>query len=263
MWPNNENQRGNSPPTFQQLLIGNAGNANQQSTAGTQAANVVSGTGRWSSNVPLSSIATAAMVLHQQTGFPNLTPAFAPISSTVGLPMSIDQRNRAFEFCDASTSCRPKKASKQPGYSFSQQIPSLMGDFNVEVDALLNNFIKTINDRVQLSQMRYLKSMVAYIEQMASKRIQEKEAEVQNVNWKNSVLEERILKLCFDNNNLENRAIQNAILVSQLKATLKQAKAAPPLAGLLPAIEGMGDTDGKMKVKLIKGVNKNPNLMFK
>ncbi|KAL0920217.1 hypothetical protein M5K25_009337 [Dendrobium thyrsiflorum] len=246
MWQNPENQTGNSVPSMRQQ--GQIDQGDQQPTATPRVAYNVSGSGRGNQNVPLSFRAAAAVIQPQQTVFPN--PAFAamPITSTVGLPMPINQRIRVFESAGACTSVPPKRVSSLPGCSLSQELRSHIRDQNIEIDTLLNHYKNMIREGVEETQKRYLKSLIVILEKIALKRVLEKDAELANVNRRNSELEEKIIQLCSENQMLFSRASQNEALVSRLKATLEQvliqktaAEAVPP-----PEVEGYGDTDGML-----------------
>ncbi|KAH0463154.1 hypothetical protein IEQ34_007736 [Dendrobium chrysotoxum] len=244
MWQNPEHQTGNSVPSMRQQV--QIDKSDQQPTATTRAAYNVSGSGIGSRNVPLSSRAAAAVTQPQQNVFPN--PAFAamPVTSTVGLLMPINQRIRVFESAGACTSSvPPQKVSSLPGCSFSQELLSQIRDQNIEIDTMLNHYKNMIRAGIEESQKRYFKSLIVTLEKIALKRVLEKDAELANVNRRNSELEQKILQLCSENQMLFNRASQNEALVSRLKATLEQvlirttaAEAARP-----PEVEGYGDTD--------------------
>ncbi|PKU84802.1 probable BOI-related E3 ubiquitin-protein ligase 3 isoform X2 [Dendrobium catenatum] len=245
MWQNPEHQTGNSVPSMRQQAQIN--NGDQQPTATARAAYNVSGSGRGSQNVPLSSRAAAPVIQPQQTVLPNLAFAAMPVTSTVGLPMPIDQRIRVFESTGACTSSVPPRGvSSQPGCSLSQEFLSHIRDQNIEIDSLLNHYRNMIRKGIEETQKRYFSSLIVILEKIALKRVLDKDAELANVNRRNSELEEKIFQLCSENQMLFSRASQNEALVSRLKATLEQvliqttaAETAPP-----PEVEGYGDTDG-------------------
>lgn len=137
MWQNSANQRGNSLPSLGPQVQIDYGD--QQPTA---TAENVSGSGRLSRGVSLPSMTgTTAIALPQQTGFLNPVSAAASVTTSVGLPISVDQGVRLFESGEASTSRQPQMVPTQYGYSFSQEVFSQIRDHSIEMATLIRNYV--------------------------------------------------------------------------------------------------------------------------
>ncbi|KAL5980017.1 hypothetical protein ACLOJK_039129 [Asimina triloba] len=145
--------------------------------------------------------------------------------------------NRLIE--SAATSTSGRSAISSP---LSQELLTLLYHQNIETDALLRLQSEKLRLGLQEARKRHFRSLLSTLEQQLSKRLKEKDVELDAVRRRNAELEEKVKQMSAENQIWCHVARNNEAIVSNLRTSLEQvllqnSGAAPP-----PAKEGYGDS---------------------
>lgn len=149
-----------------------------------------------------------------------MAPSAAPI--TTGLRLAFDDVR--IPPASASTTGR--------GSSGSTFAPILSDEFQSqylkqreEIDELIRNQAERMKQVLEEKRQRHTRELFAVIEESVSRRLKEKELEVEKVSRRNLELEERVKQLSLESQLWQNLAKNNEAMVSSLKSNLEQVVA--------------------------------------
>lgn len=167
---------------------------------------------------------------HRSVGIPN------PNHVSTGLRLSYDDDEPNSSVTSASGSMT---AALPVILSLNDNLKFEMDRQHEELDQYIRLQEENIAKGVREMKQRQMASFLGIIENGVSKKLQEKEAEIENMNRKNRDLVERIKQVTMESQSWQHRAKYNESVVNVLKNNLKQAIAQ---GASLPK-EGCGDSE--------------------
>ncbi|KAM0947148.1 putative transcription factor C2H2 family [Dioscorea sansibarensis] len=127
-----------------------------------------------------------------------------------------------------------------------QDLFSHLYQHTLDIDTLIHLQNERLRSCVEELQRRHYRAVLTTVEQEVSKKLKEKEAELEDVKNKNLELEQKLRQLAGENQVWFNVAKNNEAVVSGLRLSLEQALLRNAGAGGVggPAVEGFGETGG-------------------
>ncbi|XP_050208031.1 probable BOI-related E3 ubiquitin-protein ligase 2 isoform X1 [Mercurialis annua] len=159
-----------------------------------------------------------------------------PNAVSTGLRLSYDDDERNSSVTSASGSMTaPPSILMSLGENIKTELDRQKEEFDQYIKIQEEHLAKGVRDMKQ----RHMASFLASIEKGVSKKMREKELELENVNRKNKELMERIKQVAMEAQNWHYRAKYNESVVNVLKNNLQQAIS----QGAEQGKEGFGDSE--------------------
>ncbi|KAG8640141.1 BOI-related E3 ubiquitin-protein ligase 1 [Manihot esculenta] len=163
-------------------------------------------------------------------GIPNPNP----VSTGLRLSYDDDERNSSVTSPSGSMTAAPSIILSL-GDNFRTELDQQKEELDQYIKIQEQHLAKGLRDMKQ----RHVSSFLAAIEKGVSKKLQEKDLEIDNMNRKNKELIERIKQVAMEAQNWHYRAKYNESVVNVLKSNLQQAISQGPDQGK----EGFGDSE--------------------
>eukprot|EP00249_Psilotum_nudum_P010740 c22732_g2_i1 orf=1464-2561(+) len=126
-------------------------------------------------------------------------------------------------------------------FILQEELQSEMMKEGEEIDQLIKIQGERMKQVLEEKRQRHACSLLAAIEDAFSKRLKDKEAELEEVNRRNLELEERVKQLCLESQLWQNMAKNNEVMVSTLRSSLEQVVA----QSREQSKEGCGDSEAE------------------
>ncbi|XP_021635212.2 probable BOI-related E3 ubiquitin-protein ligase 2 isoform X2 [Hevea brasiliensis] len=157
-----------------------------------------------------------------------------PVSTGLRLSYDDDERNSSVTSASGSMTAAPSIILSL-GDNFKTELDQQKEEFDQYIKIQEEHLAMGLRDMKQ----RHIASFLAAIEKGVSKKLQEKDLEIDNMNRKNKELIERIKQVAMEAQNWHYRAKYNESVVNVLKSNLQQAISQGPDQGR----EGFGDSE--------------------
>ncbi|KAL9390305.1 hypothetical protein Peur_018910 [Populus x canadensis] len=168
----------------------------------------------------------------RSASIPNPNPN--PVSTGLRLSYDDDEHNSSITSASGSMSAAPSII-----LSLGDNIRTELDRQNDEFDQYIKIQEEYLAKGVRDLKQRHISSLLAAMEKGVSKKLQEKDREIENINRKNKDLIERIRQVAAEAQNWHYRAKYNESVVNVLKSNLQQAIS----QGADQGKEGFGDNE--------------------
>ncbi|CAL9118872.1 unnamed protein product, partial [Musa textilis] len=169
-------------------------------------------------------------------------PALSPLIPITGVLL----QSRSLESGATSTSGRHVPSSQVVSPPV-RDLVSLLLQQNLEIDALVRVQSEGLRIGLEEARKRHCRTLLSMLEQLAAKRLMEKEAELETASRRNAELEEKVRQLSEENQMWFTMAKNNEEIACGLRTSLEQAllQGAPAAAGHERFGDGDGDGTGR------------------
>ncbi|XP_021630614.1 probable BOI-related E3 ubiquitin-protein ligase 2 isoform X2 [Manihot esculenta] len=157
-----------------------------------------------------------------------------PVSTGLRLSYDDDERNSSVTSASGSMTVAPSVI-----LSLGENIRTELDRQKEEFDQYIKIQAEHLSTGVRDMKQRHIASFLAAIEKGVSKKLREKDVEIENMNRKNKELVERIKQVAMEAQNWHYRAKYNESIVNVLKSNLQQAIS----QGADQGKEGFGDSE--------------------
>lgn len=157
-----------------------------------------------------------------------------PVSTGLRLSYDDDERNSSVTSASGSMTAPPPMVFSL-GDNIHGELNRQKEDFDKYIKIQEENLLKGVRDM----NNRHTVSFLASIEEGISKKLKEKDQEIDTMNRKNRELADKIRQVATEAQNWHNRAKQNESIVNVLRNNLQQAMS----QGAEQAKEGFGDSE--------------------
>ncbi|KAI4328217.1 hypothetical protein L6164_020590 [Bauhinia variegata] len=157
-----------------------------------------------------------------------------PVSTGLRLSYDDDERNSSVTSASGSMATAPSII-----LSLGDNIRTELDRQKEELDQYIKLQKEQIAKGVRDMKQKHMASLLASIEKGVSKKLKEKDVEIENMNRKNKELAERIKQVALEAQNWHYRAKYNESVVNVLKNNLQQAIS----QGVEQGKEGFGDSE--------------------
>ncbi|KAF7829346.1 E3 ubiquitin-protein ligase BOI [Senna tora] len=168
----------------------------------------------------------------RSASIPNPNPN--PVSTGLRLAYDDDERNSSVTSASGSMTGAPSII-----LSLGDNIRTELDRQKEELDQYIKLQKEQLSKGVRDMKHKHMTSLLAAIEKGVSKKLREKDVEIENMNRKNRELAERIKQVAMEAQNWHYRAKYNESVVNVLKNNLQQAIS----QGVEQGKEGFGDSE--------------------
>ncbi|XP_074575766.1 putative BOI-related E3 ubiquitin-protein ligase 3 [Curcuma longa] len=176
---------------------------------------------------PSQTIRNGEFVHDMQLGFAagTLLPFAAPMATTAAAA-STSESGLTFNNLPAASRKRPRELSDNTLTFLGEDLSSLVQQQMLHVDRLVLHHVEKVRMELVEKLKRFLRRILAAVEEGVSKRLKAKEEEMERVRYLNLALEERVRSLCVENQMWREQARSSEAAAHALRANLEQALAA-------------------------------------
>ncbi|KAM3706345.1 hypothetical protein ACB098_03G145400 [Castanea mollissima] len=167
-------------------------------------------------------------------GNEHITPMLRPNKRGLRLSYDDDERNSSVTSASGSMTAAPSIILSL-GDNIRTELDRQKEEFDQYIKIQEEHLAKGVRDLKQ----RHMASFLATVEKGVSKKLREKEIEIDNMNRKNKELVEKIKQVAIEAQNWHYRAKYNESIVNVLKSNLQQAIS----QGAEQGKEGFGDSE--------------------
>ncbi|KAF5746593.1 BOI-related E3 ubiquitin-protein ligase 1-like isoform X1 [Tripterygium wilfordii] len=161
-------------------------------------------------------------------------PITNPVSTGLRLSYDDDERNSSVTSASGSMTATPSMIS-----SLDDNIRTELGRQREEFDQYIKIQEEHLSKGVRDLKQRHMASFLCAVEKGVTKKLQEKDIEIENMNRKNRELIEKIKQVAAEAQSWHYRAKYNESVVNVLKSNLQQAIS----QGADQGKEGFGDSE--------------------
>ncbi|XP_074574561.1 putative BOI-related E3 ubiquitin-protein ligase 3 [Curcuma longa] len=165
--------------------------------------------------------------VHQdQSAIYNMQLGFAALPAGPLAAASTSESSLTFNNLPAGSSKRPREFSEHALSFLGEDFSALVQQQMLHVDRLILHHVEKVRIELVERLKRFLRRVLAAVEEGVSKRLRAKEEEMErlkNLNW---ALEERVRSLCVENQMWREVARSNEATTHALRANLERALAA-------------------------------------